>query len=168
MFFNIFIHKPDSSVLDFVKKYFPSFAKEFKPGGWTIYPPGPPPELYYTIHSIKFTNHPHFDTKFREGRLDISASEEKDGRAGVTDFQLWFMFDTKKDADSAFKKLSKMFEPLSKKKKITKKHNKVIAQYSNQPELDDANGIFFVLTNDELYKGKYKLLVKFGSFNYLE
>ena len=36
MFFNIFINKPDSSVFDFVKKYFPAFTEELKPGMLTV------------------------------------------------------------------------------------------------------------------------------------
>jgi hypothetical protein len=103
MFFNIFVYKPDSCVFDFIKKYFPAFTKKFKPGDWTVYPPGPAPVLQYTIHSLKFNKHPWFDAKFIEGRLDIFASEEKDGRTGVTDFQLWFIFATKKGGDSALK-----------------------------------------------------------------
>lgn len=168
MFFNIFIHKPDNSVFDFVKRYFPYFTEKFEPGGWTMYPPGPIPEVIHTVHSLMFKKHPLFDAKFREGRLDIMASEEKDGRRGVTDFELWFMFDTKKEATNVFEKLSTMFDTLSSSKKITKIKGKIIAQYSNQPDLEDANGIFFVLTKDELYDEKYKMLVKFGSFNYLE
>jgi hypothetical protein len=46
-----------------------------------------------------FKKHPYFNAEFKEGRLDILASEEKGGWAGVRDFQLWFMFDTKKEAD---------------------------------------------------------------------
>jgi hypothetical protein len=170
MFFNIFIREPDSSVFDFVKKYFPAFTEKVESGsgGWTMYPPGPRPILQYTIHSLKFDKHPFFDAKFREGRLDISASEEKEGRPGITGFDLWFMFDTKKDADAALKKLSNMFAALSTKKKITKKNDKIIAQYSGQIELENTSGVFFVLTKDELYDGKYKLLFKIGSFNYLE
>jgi hypothetical protein len=61
-----------------------------------------------------------------------------------------------------------MFGKISMKKKITKRDNKVIAQYSSSSDLEDANGVFFVLTKDELYHNKYKMLFKFGSFNYLE
>jgi hypothetical protein len=168
MFFNIFLHKPDSSVFAFIKRYFPYFTEKYEPVEWTIYPPGPIPEVINTIHSLMFKEHPFFDAKFREGRLDIMASEESDGRRGVTDFQLWFMFDTKKEANNAFKKLSTMFDTLSSNKKVTKIGDKTIAQYSNQADLEDANGIFFILTKDELYENKYKMLVRFGSFDYLE
>jgi hypothetical protein len=165
MFFNIFINKPDSSVFDFVKKYFPAFTKEYESGGWTIYPPNPP-ELQYTVHSLKFNQHRYFDTKFREGRLDIFASEEKGGRSGVTDFQLWFMFDNKVDAQNAFTKLSKMFDPLSKSKKVFQRKGKTVAEYSDQPILEDTNSVQFILTKDELQDNKYKLFFRIGSFTY--
>ncbi len=166
MFFNIFVHKPDSSVYDFVKKYFPAFTEKYEPGGWTMYPPGPPPELQYTIHSLKFKKHPYFESKFREGRLDILASEEKNGRCGVTDFQLWFMFDTKDDAQTAFNKLSNLFEALSKSKKTFELNNKSVAEYSDQLEFDEINSVQVILTNDELHENKYKLFFRIGSFTY--
>lgn len=166
MFFDIFIHKPDSSVFDFVKKYFPAFTEKHEPGGWTIYPPGPPPQLQYTVHSLKFNKHPYFEAKFREGRLDILASEEKEGRPGVTDFQLWFMFDTIDDAQTAFTKLSNMFDTLCKSKKRFQLGNKSIAEYSDQPLFDEVNSVQIILTNDELYDNKYKLFFRIGSFTY--
>ena len=167
MFFNILIHKPDSSVFDFVTKYFPYLAKPFKPGGWTIYPAGTPPVLQYTIHSLKFTRHPYFDAKFREGRLDILSSEEKDKPAGPTDFHLWFIFDKRQDALKAFEKLSKMFKRISKSKNIYRKNGKTIVEYSEQAEFDYFNSVQFILTKDELHNNKYKLFFRLGSFTYL-
>ncbi|MBS1915744.1 MAG: hypothetical protein JST87_05665 [Bacteroidetes bacterium] len=166
MFFNIFIYKPDTSVFDFVQKYFPGFTKPFKQGHWTIYPPGPPPELEYTVHSIKFKKHPYFDAKFREGKLDILASEEKGGRPGVTDFQLWFMFDNKPDAQNAFDMLSKMFDTLSKSKKIFQKNDKTVAEYCDKTIFNEATSVEFILTNDELQDDKYKIFFRLGSFTY--
>ena len=165
MFFNIFINKPDSSIFDFVKKYFPAFTEEYKSGGWTMNPLNPP-ELQHTIHSIKFTKHPYFDAKFREGRLDIFASEVKGGRPGVTDFQLWFMFDNKTDAQNAFTKLSKMFDSLSKSKKVSQRNGKTIAEYSDQSVLEETNSVQLILTTDELQNHKYKLFFRIGSFTY--
>jgi hypothetical protein len=168
MFFNIFINKPDSTVFDFVKTYFPGFTKEHKAGGWTIYPNRPIPKFYYTVHSLKFKSHPYFDAKFREGRLDLLASEEKDGRPGVTDFQLWFMFDSEADAKTAFKKLSKMFDTLSQSKNIYKRNNKTIAEYSDKPVFNEFNSVQIILTNDELYDNKYKIFFRIGCFTYPE
>jgi len=168
MFFNIFLHKPDSSVFDFVKKYFPAFTEKPEPGGWTVYPPGPFPDLQYTVHSLNFKKHPYFETKFRMGRLDILASEEKGGSPGVKDFQLWFMFDTKDDAQNAFAKLSNMFDTLSKSKRIFEKNGRTIAQYSDQADEESPGDVLIILTNDELQDNKYKVFFKLGRYEYLE
>jgi len=167
MFFNILIGKPDSCVYDFVKKYFPAFTEPPKPGGWTMYPPGPLPKLTYSIHSIKFSTHPYFDTKFREGRLDILASEQKEAEhPGMSDLQLWFMFDNKTDAQGAFVKLCEMFESTSKSKKVFERNGKKVAEYSDQPIFDYLSSVQFILTKDELFDGKYKLFFRMGSFTY--
>jgi hypothetical protein len=142
MFFNIFAHKPDSSVLFFIEKYFPAFSKEFRPGGWTVNP-ADPPELQSTVHSLIFTHHPYFNAKFKEGRLELFSSETKNGRPGITDFQLWFMFDTKKDASDAFAKLSDMFNNLSKRKNIVEKDGKIIAEYTDQDFLERTNSSIY-------------------------
>ena len=91
LFFNVFIHKPDSLVFDFIERYLPDFTREFEPGGWTMYPDQPMPVLEETMHSFCFTKHPHFNAKFRVGRLDFLTKENKECRAGIKDFQLWFM-----------------------------------------------------------------------------
>ena len=165
MFFNIFIHKPDSSVFPFIEKYFPTFATDSRLNEWTLYPKNPP-ELQTTIHSLIFTHHPYFDTKFREGRLDLVATEAKDGSPGVTDFLIWFMFDTKSDANKAFKKMSTMFNKLSKKKTIQERKGKIIAEYTDQNSLERTNSVQFILTEDELHDNKYKLLFRIGAFTY--
>lgn len=167
MFFNIIGHKPDSCVFDFVKEYFPAFTKPYKPGGWTMYPPGPIPKLEYTVHSLRFARHPYFDARFREGRLDILASEIKGtGHPGPIDFQLWFMFDNKTDAQYAFNKLSNMFDSVSKSKKIFQRNGRTVAEYSDQTTLDDSNSVQFILTEDELLDNKYKLFFRLGSITY--
>jgi len=96
MFFNIFNHNPDSSVYDFIKKYFPIYTEEPYQGGWTMYPPGPMPVYQITMHSLLFTKHPYFDAKFKEGRLDLLSKEKEGEGPGLTDFHLWFFFDNKK------------------------------------------------------------------------
>lgn len=166
MFFNIFAYKPDSMVYDFVKKYYPMFTKAPEKGGWTAYPPGAVPVFISTMHSFIFTKHPFFDAKFKEGRLDILSNEEKGELPGVTDFRIWFFFDNKKDAESAFDKLCHMFEKVSKSKKILNKTDKEIAQYSSEKKMTDSNSVEFILTKDELYDGKYKILFRDGAFTY--
>jgi hypothetical protein len=166
MFFNITAYKPDTSVLDFVRKYCPLFLEKPEPGGWTIYPPGPPPKLDYTVHSLKFTKHPYFDVSLREGRLDILASEEKIGPPRPSDLQLWFMFDTKADAEAAFTKLSNMFDPISKSKRTSKHDNNSVAEFSDTNPFDEINSVQLILVNDEFHHKKYKLFFRIGSFTY--
>jgi hypothetical protein len=168
MFFNIFNHNPDSSVYDFIKKYFPIYTEEPYQGGWTMYPPGPMPVYQSTMHSLLFTKHPYFDTKFREGRLDLLSKEKEGEGPGLTDFHLWFFFDNKNDADEAFAKLSSMFEKLSIHKKIFNRDGRKVAHYSDGEEMGGMNTAEFILTTDELHENKYKLFFRLGAFTYLE
>ena len=166
MFFNIFIHKPDQLVIAFIKKYYPAFAKKYKPTGWTIYPPGPFPEYEYTVHSFKFRKHPFFDAPYKEGRLDILSMEEKNGRPGVTDFHLWFLFHSKKDATTGFKILCKMFDQVSNHKKVSEFHGRRKAEYADLKVEVIPNDVEFVLAEHELYKGRYKLFFRLGAYTY--
>lgn len=168
MFFNIFVYKPDSSVYDFVKRYFPAFTEKYEPGGWIMYPPGPPPQLTYTVHSLMFKKHPFFNAKFREGKLDILASEEKDGRRGVRDFQLWFMFSSKAEAQKAYDKLTGIFEKVSKSKRIQEKDGKTIAEYFDKSDTKNSNGVIIILTKDEILNNRYKLFFRDGNYDYIE
>src|SRR5689334_4027207 len=70
MYFNIPDYKPDSSVLWFIKKYYPGFSRPPVPHGWTVYPNEKKdiPVLYSTVHTFTFTRHPFFDAKFIQGR----------------------------------------------------------------------------------------------------
>ena len=99
------------------------------------------------------------------GLTYLVQKKKKDG-LGVTDFQLWFMFNTKIDAQNAFKTLSRMFDTLSKSKKIVEKNGMTIAEYSDQSKLEDSNSVQFILTKDELQDNKYKLFFRIGSFTY--
>jgi hypothetical protein len=166
LFFNIFVHKPDDLVYHFIKRYFPSFTKKFKTGGWTIYSGQPGPVFDKTIHSFRFAKHPHFNAKFREGRLDLLSSEGKDLPAGIIDFQLWFMFDSKKDGEAGFDRLAKMFMKVSASQAIRKIGRRKIAHFTDQKELTTTNAVEFILTEDELHDGKCKMLFRWGAFTY--
>jgi len=162
MFFNILVFDPDSSVIDFVRKYFPIYCSMPKPGKWTIYP-AEPTKFMKTAHSLFFIQHPHFHAKFREGKLDFISLETNDTGRSIQFLQLWFMFDSKNDAMIAFKELSAMFNKVSKEKKITEEKDKIIASYTDQDHLSRSNSVQFVLTNDELYENKYKMLLRMES-----
>ena len=165
MFFNIGIYHPDSMVFDFIQNYFPYYTKKPEPGGWKIYPPTPATELQSTVHSLVFKKHPHFNTAFKSGRLDILTSEHKKqpGRS-TEDFQLWFMFDNKCDADDAFQKLSSMFDSISKNKNIKEVNGKSVAEYSDQQNGGELNSVRFILTKDELKENGYKLFFRISTY----
>jgi hypothetical protein len=162
LYFNIFKGKPDTSIFPFLKKYFPVLTKEHnKPeGGWTMYPPGPPPKFFFTVHSFIFSKHPYFNTKFRQGQIDFTCSELKEGAAGIHDVKLWFVFDSKNDAFDAFEKLCNMFDPLSKTRDVQRNEERVTAKYSTETDFQSYNSVIIVLAKDELHDGRFKLLFK--------
>jgi hypothetical protein len=168
MFFNIFLNKPDSMVYDFVKEHFPEFTAPAVKADWTIYPPGHDtlPVPVETMYSLTFRSHPYFKAAFKEGRLDLLSIGAKGYQERLNGFLLWFMFDSKKEAEKAFTVLSNMFEPLSKSKKFRSENNRKIAAYSDQKDFDRSGAIEFILTQDELYNGKYKILFRLGAYTY--
>ena len=168
MFFNILSHKPDSCVYDFIKEHFPFMTAPVEKGGWTIYPPGSDtlPIPIKTMYSFNFKSHPLFKVPFREGRLEIPAQEMKGYKPRPSDFQLWFMFDTKKDAENAFEILSNMFNAVSKSKNIWSGNHRKIAEYSQKDTFDYVDAVQLILTADELYDEKYKLFFRLGAFTY--
>jgi len=162
LFFNIPTGKPHPLVFDFVKQIFPAFTRKIKPGGWTMYPPNFPSLKESTIHSLIFKKHPYFDANILEGRLEISLNNYSNGSRGLEDLRIWFSFQTKQDADLALKTLSKKFDSLSKKKSLEKMGNKKLLHYSAHDPLQDSNPIEILLTKDELYTRRYKIMIKFG------
>jgi len=167
MFFNIYAFNPDSSVIDFVQKYYPIFCSPPERHEWAIYPPEEEvPQFMNTVHSLIFKQHPFFECKFREGRLDFITSETKNGGRGPQGLRLWFMFDSKTDALVAFNKLKSNFNKVSTIKKITQKNGRIIANYTDKEILLRTNSVEFILTNDELYDNKYKIMFRIGSFTY--
>jgi hypothetical protein len=164
MTFNIFIRQPDSSIHWFIKKYFPYLTKPLNNHGWTSYPRGPIPDYQPTIHSLIFTEHPYLDITFKEGRLDIETREEKEGKLSLWRIHLWFMFNTYSQAKTSFKKLCGLFEKVCMNQKLLEENGRTIAEYSvDKKEMKES--VYFVMTEDELYTGRYKILFGIGEFN---
>ncbi len=161
MFFNIFIHKPDSSVYDFVEKYFPSLAEKPDTSSWTIYPPGEFNEPQKTEHNLIFYKHPFFDFKFKEGKLELFSSESKDYLPRIRQASISFSFSNKLDADKALNYFVSIFDSASKNKIVKNSKGRKIISYSSgekyTPEL------IFVLLKDELFENSYKLLFGMNS-----
>jgi len=167
MFFNIYIHEPDTLVLPFIKKYYPHFTEKRDSSGWTMYPDIEIPEYYPVVNSFQFSKHPFFEPRFRVGQLDILSNNTKDGKPwSIRDSHLWFYFDNKQDAEAAFEKLCSMFGNASKVKKIFDKSGRKVAQYSIQDEIEIVGTVEFILTEDELYPEKCKLFFRMGAMTY--
>lgn len=161
MFFNIFIHKPDSSVFDFVQKYFPNLVEKPDTSGWTIYPPGEFIEPQKTEHNLLFYKHPFFDFKFKEGKLELFSTESKYYLPRIRQARMSFSFMNKLDAEKALNYFVSIFDSASKNKIIKTINGRKIIRYSGgekyTPEL------IFVLLKDELFENRYKLLFGMNS-----
>lgn len=160
MFFNIQTFKPDSTVFDFMQKYFPLYCSlpPKSTGNWSVYPEGIE-KLHFidTEHSVYLKKHPFFKCKFRKCKLEIGASEiEERNERSIKYMKLWFMFDSKADATEAFNKLKEMFNKVCGIKKIIQKNGKLIADYFDKESPIKTAG--FILTKDEIDDGKYKIL----------
>jgi hypothetical protein len=118
------------------------------------------PRYDTTIHSLRFWKHPYFKAKFSEGRLDFFTLENNDSGPGITDFQLWFYFDSQKDASYAFQTLCDGFKKISKTQRMEKQPNNIIARYSGKEKADKLDCNEIILLPDELYKGRYKILFR--------
>lgn len=169
MFLNILKHEPHDLVYPFINKYYPQFTVKRDSSGWTMYPDIEIPENYPVVNSFQFSRHPFFDVIFQEGQLDILSRNAIDGKPwSIRDFRLWFVFDNKADGQTAFNKLSEMFDPISKTKKIFEKGGRKVAQYSDHNEIEIVGTIEFILTEDELYPEKSKLFFRSGAMTYSE
>ena len=162
IFFNVWIQKPDSSILPFVKKYVPFLASE--PKGWKVHlsmTTEKEPETL-TIQSFIFTHHPYVNFKFSEGQIDFLTRETENVTVGIRDIHLWFMFDTLNDAELAFASLVEMFEKLSTKKDIRNDHLKKTAEFIDEKSDSHQNKVEFILMEDELNKNKFKIFFRIG------
>jgi hypothetical protein len=168
MFFNIFLHRPDSMVYDFVKTHFPEFTETPVKADWTIYPPGHDslPVPIETSYSLTFKSHPYFKAAFKEGKFELLAIGAKGYQERFNGCKLWFMFDSKAAADKAFKILSVMFEPVSSSKKLWLNNEIKVAEYSSEKKFNPLDAVEFILAKDELYNGKYKILFRIGAFTF--
>ena len=162
MLFNVWIQKPDSSILSFVKKYAPALVAE--PEGWRVHlsmtTERMPESL--TIHSLTFVHHPFINFAFSQGQIDFLTRETKNAIVGIRDIHLWFIFDNINNADSAFTTLVEMFEKLSTTRNITTDGLIKTAEFVDENSNSHANRVEFKLVEDEIHKNKYKLFFRLG------
>ena len=167
MFFNIFIHKPDSSILEFVNKYYPSYVSVTDSGGWTVYPPQKSyEEVFKAEHTFIFYKHPFFDFTFREGRLEFLSTETNDLFPRISRPTLCFSLNSKVDAEKLLLKFINIYRDFAKNKKVINDEEKRVVLLSKDSQFTRTNCIEIILLKDNLFKGNYKVLFRLGAFTY--
>lgn len=110
LMFNIYTGNPDSVVLPFLKNHFPYLAKTPKPGGWTMYPPGPVEIPEHGMHSLRVAQHPFIKTEHIGARLDLLTQEWKEGPPGIEGTRIWVYFRDRTQLEAARKRIVKLFK----------------------------------------------------------
>jgi hypothetical protein len=156
----IYSYETDSVTKKFLKKYVPILAD--KPNvnvGWTAYPPNVDTTPTFTVgHSITYAKHPFVDIGAKECKLEFLNNEKANVFTGYKTFYITFYFDDRQKAINGFKLLSKLYDKVSKTKKLISKNRKKIVFYTN--DIDDIlfDKVEFILTQDDLYGHKYKII----------
>lgn len=159
MYFNVFERRPDAQILPFIKKYFPAFTTwKDENGPWAYqYKEKDYPLLDTTMHSFSFSKHPILKSTFKTGRLDLISHEKKDNKPLVAGWMLTFTFESEQDAQTRFDFLCKQFEAVSNSKLKFNRGQKQIAQYSNDPEINDTNCMELIMVQDDLQDNLYNI-----------
>ena len=114
VYFNVFKHQPDASILPFITKYFPHLADPPYTGGWTIYPPGilpPPPRHDTTKHVFVFTKHPFFKFQFREGHFVFESVDFDQGKPELVGGNwISLFFNSKTEAQVGVNEIIRIFK----------------------------------------------------------
>ena len=153
-------YETDSFTKDFLKKYVPFLAeKTTQIGSWTAYPPFQDTIPTYTVgHSIVFPKHPYIDFGTTECRLEFLTNEKSNEITGYKTFFITFLFDNKQNAINSFKTLCNEYDKLSSSKNIKTKASRQIAFYKNIDTESLFHSVEFILTQDDLYDNKYKII----------
>jgi len=152
-------YQTDTATKNFLKKYIPFLATKPSIGGWTAYPPiTDTTPVYLTRHTLIFSKHPFIDLDITEGQLDILTKEKNNEVLGYGTYYITLSFDNKQKAEKAFKSFCSMYEKVSKSKKNVKKGGKQVAFYKNIETKNWTNQVEFILTQDEFYDNKYKII----------
>jgi hypothetical protein len=153
-------YQTDSITKNFLKKNIPFLAeKPSKTGGWTAYPPIEDTIITYTVgHSIVFPKHPFIDLGITHCKLDFLTTEKNNKLNTFQTYFMTFFFDSKQNAIKTFKMLCSEYDKLSKSKKITTKTDRQIAIYRNVDDRGLFPSVQFILTKDDLYHNKYKII----------
>lgn len=167
LLFNLFTGKPDSSISDFVGKYYPELLANGVPDKWTIAPTAKKSDVNYkTEHVFLFKTHPFLNIKFDNGSLEFLSVEEENSLPRLQYTRLCLSFENKNEASLALNSFISLFENCGINKKTIVKDNKTIILISETKTIDWINTVELVLFKDELYDGKYKILYDLGCYTY--
>ena len=161
MLFNIWLQKPDDSILGFVKQYVPVLSKVSKE--WKVNPGivETEPEIK-TIHSLLFSQHPFYHLNFKEGRIDFLTHEISGSVVGIRDIQLWLFFESSIDAKRTFGVMKEIF-----KNSYTLAADKIIGDTIIMVLKDEkseswTNAVQLYLIKDPLQDHNAKILFRIG------
>jgi len=108
-------------------------------------------------HTFTFTKSPLRDLKIKSGIIKVTIAELDDTKK-LLDLQWTVDFDNKNDADLYFKRLQKLFQPLSTKQKTEfDKNVGQIAQYSTRKPGDKGIKDISLVLGQSLKTRKYKI-----------
>jgi hypothetical protein len=161
MLFNIWLQKPDSSILGFVKKYVPVLAQVSKE--WTVQRVMLHAESEIkTIHSVLFSLHPFFPLNFKEGRIDILTREISGNVVGIRDIQLWLFFESEKNAKRTFEEIKEIFKNSSTFIKDRMHGESLISVLEDEKSESWINAVQLYLIKDPLQESNSKILFRIG------
>jgi len=156
--FNIYSGKPDSVVLPFIKNHFPYLAKRPKPGGWTMYPPGPVIIPGHGMHSLRVVKHPFINTEHGGARLDLLTQEWKEGPPSIEHTRVWIYFQNKPQLKKARKQLVHECEDIGLYVEHANK-NKLEKLVIRENKEEDIWRYFSIIMNKSQTANHYSMLV---------
>jgi hypothetical protein len=157
---NAFVYgKTDTDLFNFLKAYIPYLTKE-PPKGQIINPPRIEGEENFIMQSYFFKKHPLFNFKMSTARLDFLLVQYTVPGYKVDDKNLWFMFDKKEDADSAFNAIANLLGEYAEQKDIKEANGSKTAKFLEKTSDKWSRKALLVLTKDEVFDNKYKILFK--------
>jgi hypothetical protein len=161
---NAWERKPDSIILEFVKKYIPvMISKETGIGSWSVIsPPLDPVPQIPTLHATTFKKHPFFEGGYEDGEIQYLTLESDNKVNGISDIYLTLNYSNKLAAEIDLNKLQTKFDKPFFKKSIDSGMSVVNIRFSPLNEkihLD--TDIQIILYRDPIDPKNHKILFRF-------
>jgi hypothetical protein len=151
---------PDSSIIEFVKKYISSLA--LGPGKWTVHTIiGSESHVQIpTEHSTSFKVHPFFQGKYVDGEIHFLTLESNNVINGLRDIHLILNYADKESAVNDFNSLLNKFETSHFKKIVDTSIGIISVKFSYIDDPRKAN-LQFILFKDQITPKKFQILYRF-------